>query len=137
MAMSYHLLTFAITLSPLCAILVCSNVIRSFPEDRKQVKEWFAFTASFGKMSGNTQIEREDIDCFVQTEVMPKIDSFKIVDTLGVWKGQTEDSFDIFVLSDEFHTMMEKLQDICLKYKEMFAQESVLLFYEKAKVRFL
>lgn len=102
-----------------------------------KANQWWAFTASFGKMSGNTTILQPDIDNFIQTEVMPKIDGFKIVETKGMWKGQTEDSFDIFVLSDEFSKMLKKLQDISLLYKMKFAQDSALLFYQRAKVLFL
>jgi hypothetical protein len=88
-------------------------------------------------MSGNTTILQKNIDNFIRNEVMPKIDAFKLVETEGVWKGQTENSFDIFVLSDNLSEMMKKMQDICLLYKTKFAQDSVLLFYETAKVFFL
>ena len=98
---------------------------------------WYSFTASFGKMSGNRTISQEDIDDFIQTEVMPKIDGFKLVETKGVWKGQAEDSFDIVVLSAEFFKMFKKLRNISLLYKKKFAQDSVLMFYERATVFFL
>ena len=95
-----------------------------------QTNQWFSFTASFGKMSGNTTILQQDIDNFIQTEVMPKIDGFKLVEGKGAWKSQTEDAFDIFVLSKEFYKMWQKLQDIGRLYKMKFAQDSVLLFYD-------
>lgn len=88
-------------------------------------------------MTGNTTILQGDIDNFVQNEVMPKIDGFKLVETMGVWKGQTEDSFDIVVLSDEFFKMKKKIKDICELYKKRFKQDSVLLFYDKQIVEFL
>ncbi len=103
----------------------------------KQTKQWYSFTASFGKMSGNTTILQQDIDNFVQTDVVPKIDGFKLIETTGVWKGQQEDSFDIFVLSGEYSETWKKLQAIGLLYKAKFAQDSVLLFYNTATVFFL
>ena len=134
MASSPFVLIFAIILC------VTTGYSSSYPSPFKRfakAKQWWAFTASFGKMSGNTTIAQSDIDNFIQTEVMPKIDGFKIVETEGVWKNQTEDSFDVFVLSDEFSKMLKKLQDIGLLYKMNFAQDSVLLFYQRAKVLFL
>ena len=89
-------------------------------------------------MSGNKTILQQDIDNFIQTEIMPRIDGFKLVEASGVWKGQTEDAFDIFVLSNEFCKMWQKLQNIGLLYKMKFAQDSVLLFYDTPrKVVFL
>ena len=109
----------------------------SLHKGRKQTKLWYSFTASFCKMSGNTIIWQQDIDNFIQTEVMPKIDGFKLVETTGVWKGQTQDSLDIFILSNEFSKMLKKIRHLSYKYKKKFAQDSVLLFYERAKVFFL
>jgi hypothetical protein len=121
----------------LCAATAHSSGHSSPSKGSKHTKLWYSFTASFGKMSGNTTILQKNIDNFIRNEVMPKIDAFKLVETEGVWKGQTENSFDIFVLSDNFSEMMKKMQDICLLYKTKFAQDSVLLFYERAKVFFL
>ena len=85
-------------------------------------------------MSGNAVILQEDIDNFILTEVKPRIDGFKVIETRGIWKRQNEDSFDIIaVMSDEFSSTMKKLQKNWLLYKAMFAQNSVLLFYERAE----
>jgi hypothetical protein len=117
---------------------VSASVSSSPPVACDQTNQWYSFTASFGKKSGNTTILQKDIDNFVETEVMPKIDGFKLVEAKGVWKGQTEDSFDIVVLSNEFSKMWKKLQNISLLYKTKFAQDSVLLFYDTlCKVVFL
>ena len=102
-----------------------------------QAKQWSAFTVSFGKKTGNKPISQPDIDRFLKKEVMPKIDGFKIVETKRVWKGQTEDSFDIVVLSDEPSTMLEVLKNISYAYRKEFAQDSVLLSYQNATVNFL
>lgn len=102
-----------------------------------ETNQWYAITASFGKMSGNKTISQVDIDNFLRNVVMPRFDRFKVTETRGVWKSQAEDSFDIFVLSDDLAKAMKKMTDVCLLYKATFAQDSVLLFYEKASVLFL
>ena len=118
-------------------IIICVATGSRKDHPSSQAKQWSAFTVSFGKKTGNKTILQPDIDIFLKKEVMPKIDGFKIVETKGVWKGQTEDSFDIVVLSDEPYTMFEILKNISYAYKTQFAQDSVLLFYQNATVNFL
>ena len=99
--------------------------------------QWYSFTLSFGKNNGTTQLSQKKIDRFIRNVVMPRIDAFKLIETQGIWKGQTEDSFDIVVLSNDFNVMMQKLRKIGWRYKKRFSQDSLLFYYVKATVSFL
>ena len=93
--------------------------------------EWFTFTASFGKK--NPEIKQECIETFIETEVMPHIEGFKIVETRGVSEG-LKDSFDIIVISDEHGTIDDKLRKIHRKYAKKFSQESIRLECRKCNI---
>ena len=105
--------------------------------DRPSPKQWYSFTLSFGKNNGTTRLPQQKLDRFIRNVVMPRIDGFKLVETQGVWKGQTEESFDIVVLSNDFNVMVQKLRKIGCRYKKTFRQDSVLFYYVKATVSFL
>lgn len=117
-------------------LFFCSTAALSV-SSQASPKQWYSFTVSFGKNTGNVSINQNKIDKFVGEVVMPAINAFKIVETKGVWKGQSEDSFDLIVLSNQFNVTKRKLTKISLDYKKKFRQKSVLLYYQKATVSFL
>lgn len=118
-------------------VLIFLNQSSVLARNQTSTKQWHSFTLSFGKDSGRVRIPQKKIDRFIHNVVIPRIDGFKIIETQGVWKGQTEASFDLVVLSNEFNITMKKLKKIGFCYKKTFSQKSVLFYYVKAIVSFL
>ena len=118
-------------------VLIFLNQSSVLARNQTSSKQWYSFTLSLGKTKGTVGIPQQKIDRFIRKVVLPKIDGFKLAETKGAWKGRTQPSFDLVVLSDKFKIMMKKLKKIAFSYKKRFNQESVLLYYVKATVSFL
>ena len=102
-----------------------------------QQNNWYKLTASFGKIKGTgqqaTQINEDEINQFFNKHVNPKLPAYNVVQTMGVWNGQKEPSFDINVLADgkNVNNVRNSLVIIAKKYCAIFSQEAVLLYDHK------
>ena len=99
-----------------------------------QQNNWYKLTASFGKIKGTgqqaIQINEGEINQFFKDQVDPKLPAYNVVQTMGVWNGQGEPSFDINVLAEgnKVNEVRTSLEIIAKKYCATFSQEAVLLY---------
>jgi hypothetical protein len=86
----------------------------------------------FGRNIGHVLgVSEESWDDFVAKEIVPRFDSFTVLDAVGYWQGSKELSKRVLISpKPEDKAVQKEIDDIVAAYRRRFRQDSVDVFIQ-------
>ncbi|WP_165385871.1 DUF3574 domain-containing protein [Vibrio vulnificus] len=109
-----------LSLSVVLLILFTTIPIRAVAAEVYKVQLYFGLSIPGGGLVTSAQW-----DSFVSESIVPNFDGFNIIDSLGYWKGQPENSKIVTVILES--NEVSKAETIARNYATLYHQDSVML----------
>jgi hypothetical protein len=84
----------------------------------------------------NSLVSEEEFTQFIEEEVLPYFPNITVLDGVGYWRKQREDSKTVIINDDyDNYHIREHIDQICIQYCGTFKQEYVLVSYTPIDTR--